>query len=506
MIRRIFGNRLPGNGCVCLVKIQALLLSHRLEITKLSTIFSARCLLAVVGLIAVGSACGQPTLDSETRVRVSTVTVAPASVSLAVGQTQQLSATLGDAAGNMLSRRPTLPTLVKGGPTQRFSAVIGDAKGRTGRIVTWSSSQPSRVTVDGGGMVRALAVGSARVTATSGGKGGVVKVIVREPSVAPVTVIPISASLSVGETLQLTAALQDSGRNLQMESINWKSSQPTRATVDGSGVVTAIAAGTATITATSRGEIGTAALTITPATKIYGLDFPGNAGANTTIRFEFRSALPAYPATYIWRAYPRQQESYYTAFFWGNNGAFYGTNTYYGFHPYPDWNTDYQHFWEIAAPPGRDFVSSTHVVYDHWYTQVAVCDKSGSTTVHEFYWDWPDTTKVVRHTGAEYSDPPRPGLVVGDAPWNQGHEVWDGILRGFQFYDAALTRTEIAREVVSPGSARTPWYLSVNPTPSDILDKSGNEHHPVWVGDERPSLWTGRVDRCGIIRTTVPPR
>jgi hypothetical protein len=29
----------------------------------------------------------------------------------------------------------------------------------------------------------------------------------------------------------------------------------------------------------------------------------------------------------------------------------------------------------------------------------------------------------------------------------------------------------------------------MNPTPSNISDKSGRRHEPVWVGDERPALY-----------------
>src|SRR5207253_6151976 len=61
---------------------------------------------------------------------------------------------------------------------------------------------------------------------------------------------------------------------------------------------------------------------------ITGLDFPGSNNGVATIRFKFANpqdnGLPIYGpggagVTYIWRAYPRQQPSYYTAFFWGND-------------------------------------------------------------------------------------------------------------------------------------------------------------------------------------------
>jgi hypothetical protein len=461
--------------------------------------------LLAAALIVAGSTCSRPTLDSRMIVPVAIVTIAPTSVSLAVDQTLRLTATLGDAAGNMLPGRVAAPTLVQG-PTQELANVIGDAEGRTGRIVTWRSSEPSRVRVNERGLVTGLAAGVVTITATSEGRHGTSTVIVTDPLNAPVSVTPVRATLSAGESLQLTATTpkQDAGE-LQAP-MTWSSDHPSRATVTATGLVTAIAPGTTTITATTAGKRASAALTITPVKTIYGLDFPGNAGVNTTMRFEFVPPLPAFPATYIWRVYPRQQQSYYTAFFWGNNGAFFGSHTYYGFHPYPDFDTQRQHFWEIAAPPGGDFVSSSHVAYDQWYIQVAICDESGSATLHEFYWDWPDPTRVLQHTATKYSDPPTPGLVVGDAPWNQGHEVWDGILRGFQFYDVALTQSEIAQEIASPGSVRTPWYLNLDPTPTDVSDKSGTGHHPTWVGTERPSRWMGKVGNGGVIRTTVPPR
>eukprot|EP00216_Chloropicon_sp_CCMP2111_P002248 CAMPEP_0198243412 /NCGR_PEP_ID=MMETSP1446-20131203/27569_1 /TAXON_ID=1461542 ORGANISM="Unidentified sp, Strain CCMP2111" /NCGR_SAMPLE_ID=MMETSP1446 /ASSEMBLY_ACC=CAM_ASM_001112 /LENGTH=88 /DNA_ID=CAMNT_0043927221 /DNA_START=417 /DNA_END=680 /DNA_ORIENTATION=+ len=61
-----------------------------------------------------------------------------------------------------------------------------------------------------------------------------------------------------------------------------------------------------------------------------GLDFPGSAAIpnGNTVRFKFEAphlnGLPIYGpdgrgVTYIWRALPRRQAGYYTAFFWGND-------------------------------------------------------------------------------------------------------------------------------------------------------------------------------------------
>jgi hypothetical protein len=82
--------------------------------------------------------------------------------------------------------------------------------------------------------------------------------------VASVTVSPASAGLRVGATLQLSAVTKDAaGGSLSGRVVTWASSASALATVDGSGLVTALAAGPVTITATSEGKSGTAALTVT---------------------------------------------------------------------------------------------------------------------------------------------------------------------------------------------------------------------------------------------------
>jgi hypothetical protein len=244
-------------------------------------------------------------------------------------------------------------------------------------------------------------------------------------------------------------------------------------------------------------------------TVITGLDFPGSAAVSTTMRFRFLNPLAIYPATYIWRALPRQQDGFYTAFFWGNDDGQENINTflwkpgtpintadtYYGAHPYPRNNlsTGTVHDWEIATEQ-NDWLNG-EVMKGQWYTQVFVAYADGTGKHHTFYWNWPNTdpaSLVERTAPTTYGelDPPVPALTWGDAPWAPGEEVWSGILRGFQFYDAALSEAQIAMEIANPGSAQRPWYLNLDPTPTDITDKSGNGHDPEWVGNERPGLWS----------------
>jgi len=156
-----------------------------------------------------------------------------------VGQTVQLTATLKDANGNIL----------------------------TGRTVTWSSNQTTVATVNATGRVTARAAGSATITATSEGQSGTSSITVTPVPVASVTVTPASASVAVGATVQLTATPKDANGNpLTGRVITWSSSKTAIATVSGSGLVTGVAAGgPVTITATSEGRSGSAAVTVTTA-------------------------------------------------------------------------------------------------------------------------------------------------------------------------------------------------------------------------------------------------
>ncbi|HXL35365.1 MAG TPA: Ig-like domain-containing protein, partial [Gemmatimonadales bacterium] len=82
--------------------------------------------------------------------------------------------------------------------------------------------------------------------------------------VASMTMSPAATTVSAGATVQLTATLKDaSGNVLRGRSVTWASSAPALAPVSGSGLVTGLVVGTATITATSGGQTGSAAVTVT---------------------------------------------------------------------------------------------------------------------------------------------------------------------------------------------------------------------------------------------------
>jgi hypothetical protein len=241
-----------------------------------------------------------------------------------------------------------------------------------------------------------------------------------------------------------------------------------------------------------------------------GLDFPGSEATTETIRFRFTKPLDIYPATYIWRVNLRSQAGYYTAFFWGNDGEFrwddgHVSNTYYGAHPYPFPAPNYvppeqigPRFWEISVA-SLDVLSEEQVEYGRWHVQALRVWSGLFGKYHEFYWDLPDTSKVIRYRarrsyGEKY--PPSPALTWGDAPWNPSEEIMHGVIRGIQVYTQALSLEDILAESREPLSTAegeaSIWYLSMDPTPASIDDQSGNGNNPEWVGPARPSIWTNR--------------
>ena len=109
--------------------------------------------------------------------------------------------------------------------------------------------------------------GTLKVDAVFGGLSNVATGTTAAVAAAPaaaISVTPATASAVAGSTQQLVATAKDAtGNVLTGRTIGWTSSNVAVATVSGSGLVTAIAPGAATITATSGTALGTAAITVT---------------------------------------------------------------------------------------------------------------------------------------------------------------------------------------------------------------------------------------------------
>jgi hypothetical protein len=121
--------------------------------------------------------------------------------------------------------------------------------------------------------------GTLNVNAVFGGLSNVANATTAASAVLPVaavTVGPASGSVLMGQMVQLIATPKDSAGNLLLgRVITWSSSNTAVATVGG-GLVIAAAPGSATITATSEGKSGTAAITVTVPPPSGGVVFQSN--------------------------------------------------------------------------------------------------------------------------------------------------------------------------------------------------------------------------------------
>jgi uncharacterized protein YjdB len=254
---------------------------------------------------------------------VGTVTVAPVPA-LRIGDTRTLTATATDASGNALSRTftwasdnpavlsvnattgavtavnpgtavVTATTGLKSGsgsvrvmrrvvtvsltpdpaPSLRAAATLtfalsakdasgADAGDLTERVITWTVANPAgptrTATVSPNGIVTGVFPGDADVTASV---DGVTKTVRVRVTGASLQVTPPTGQLIAGATLALQASVLDAnGTTIPGVGVTWGSSATAIATVNSSGLVTAVSSGQATITATGGGVSGTATITV----------------------------------------------------------------------------------------------------------------------------------------------------------------------------------------------------------------------------------------------------
>lgn len=113
--------------------------------------------------------------------------------------------------------------------------------------VTWASDNTTVATVDGTGLVTARKAGTATITATAGGQQALINLTVR-PKTDGEVIVDGNDEMVVGRTQTLKPPQLDGEKPVTITS--WESSNPAIATVDRTGRVTAVSAGTTTITAT----------------------------------------------------------------------------------------------------------------------------------------------------------------------------------------------------------------------------------------------------------------
>jgi trimeric autotransporter adhesin len=159
---------------------------------------------------------------------------------------------------------PTVSVREGSSVTLSARATTVDGQPATGQTIFWSSSTPSVATVSRTGVVTALSAGETRVAASAGGRSATVPITVTPRTVATVLLTPAALSLQVGGFTTLAARTVDAdGAELVGRTVTWTSSNSAVASVNAQGRVAGVAAGAATITATSEGRTAQSAVTIT---------------------------------------------------------------------------------------------------------------------------------------------------------------------------------------------------------------------------------------------------
>ncbi len=176
---------------------------------------------------------------------------------------------------NITVNAPAAPIPVTAIALNKSTAIIGigdsetltinytPADANTGKAVAWTSSNTSVATVDNSGKVTGVAVGTATITATSTTDASITAscaVTVQAVAVTGVSINPTSANLQIGGSTDLTYTILPP--NATDKSVSWSSSNTAVATVN-DGHVSAVAAGTATITVTTTDGNKTATCSVT---------------------------------------------------------------------------------------------------------------------------------------------------------------------------------------------------------------------------------------------------
>lgn len=227
-----------------------------------------------LGLILV-AACGGGGGDGMGPAAVARVDVTTPNLTLEIGQSTQLSVKYFDDQSAQLS----------------------------GRTITYSSSNQSALAVSGTGLVTAVAVGSASISAVVDGVVGSLSINAIVTPVSTVALSPANPTVIEGQAITLTAQPRSSqGTALTDRTVTWASANTARATVSLSGVVTGVSPGNVFIRATAdtrTDSISVRVRTSTPPSISAGPAGEMVAGAAATITGVNFGATPAENTVYL---------------------------------------------------------------------------------------------------------------------------------------------------------------------------------------------------------------
>lgn len=162
------------------------------------------------------------------------------------------------------------------GDTAKITPTFVPSNMTYSKAVTYTSSNPKVATVDGSGKVMAKDAGTVTITAkTNTGvndktKTETIKVQKRAVALTGLNVSPSSKTMTVGDTVKLTA-VKKPDNTTDTNNISWQTSNSKVATISGSGTmatVTAKGAGAVTITANCNGKTAYASITVAAKTPV----------------------------------------------------------------------------------------------------------------------------------------------------------------------------------------------------------------------------------------------
>lgn len=204
---------------------------------------------------------------------------------------------------------PGSATLTALGVSQSFTATARDANGYAipGVQFTWSSTGPAVATVAASGTATAAGAGTTTIRAAAGGILGAAALSVTQV-VASIDVTPASAALGwPGPSQQFSATARDgNGHAIPGIPFTWSSSAPLVASVDpASGLVTPLSAGGSTVTATSGGAAGKAAVQVNSAVRSIGVSpaqasIPAGSAQQFTATALDANGVPVPGAVMVW--------------------------------------------------------------------------------------------------------------------------------------------------------------------------------------------------------------
>lgn len=167
---------------------------------------------------------------------------------------------------------PSNPTIPQLGQTTQFIALAVYSPPSNNNVLTsvatWASSNAAIATVSSSGLATAVSCGSTTITAEYQGVIGQMQLTVLctgNQTLQSITVLPSSPTVpQIGQTTQFSAlgTLVQGGQTDLTTSATWSSSDTQVATINSSGLATAVSCGTSTVSAESQNVVGTTLLNV----------------------------------------------------------------------------------------------------------------------------------------------------------------------------------------------------------------------------------------------------